>query len=420
MKSIILFFLGIMTPLLLSAQQVLTLEECYALAEKNYPLARQKGLLEEKMQSEIKILERQKLPRLDLNAQSTYQSDVIQFPGELPNASIEPPNKDQYRATMDINQLIYGGGNIEANARLKLAELKTKQQEVEVSIYQIKSHINAVYFSILMLQEQDKLLLSKKEQLQELQKETASGIKSGMVLLAASQELQAEMLTLEQQGIQITYDRKKALETLSLLTGKEITSTEILVNPETTVLEDMPFPRPELQLFDFQEHQLEASKELITRENAPRIFGFAQAGYGNPGLNVLDNSFQEFYMLGIKFNWRVFDWGATREKKLGVDALKNMVAAEREAFILKNQIESEEARMDLSKLKAIIEKDREIVNLRETVLAAQTSAFKNGTITSSDYIKELNKLYEAKINQQLNEIRLAMNRANYSLLRGDF
>ena len=164
MKSIILFFLGIMTPLLLSAQQVLTLEECYALAEKNYPLARQKGLLEEKMQSEIKILERQKLPRLDLNAQSTYQSDVIQFPGELPNASIEPPNKDQYRATMDINQLIYGGGNIEANARLKLAELKTKQQEVEVSIYQIKSHINAVYFSILMLQEQDKLLLSKKLQ----------------------------------------------------------------------------------------------------------------------------------------------------------------------------------------------------------------------------------------------------------------
>jgi outer membrane protein TolC len=419
MKSIILFFLGMLSPLLLSAQQVLTLEECYLLAEENYPLARQKGLLAEKMQSEIKILEREKLPKLDLNAQSTYQSEVIQFPGELPGPTIEPPNKDQYRATMDINQLIYGGGNIEANANLKEAELKTKQQEVEVNLYQIKSHINALYFNVLLLQEQDKLLLSKKKQLQELLQETASGIKNGMVLPAASQALQAEMLLLEQQGIQITYDREKALETLSLFTGREITTTETLINPEIPVLAELPFSRPELRLFDFQEHQLEASKELISRENAPRVFGFAQAGFGNPGLNVLDNSFQEFYMLGIKFNWRIFDWGSTREKMQGVEALKKMVAAERETFILKNQIASDEARKDLSKLKALIEKDKKIVSLREAVLVAKTSAFKNGTITSSDYISELNNLYEAKINQQLNEIRLAMNHANYRLLRGD-
>ena len=67
-----------------------------------------------------------------------------------------------------------------------------------------------------------------------------------------------------------------------------------------------------------------------------------------------------------------------------------------------------------------MDKDAAIVSLREAVLTAKTSEFQNGTITSSEYIAELNKLYEAKINQQLNKIRLAMNQANYRLLRGDF
>ena len=31
--------------------------------------------------------------------------------------------------------------------------------------------------------------------------------------------------------------------------------------------------------------------------------GFATGGYGNPGLNVLDNSFQAFYTVGIKLDW---------------------------------------------------------------------------------------------------------------------
>ena len=34
----------------------------------------------------------------------------------------------------------------------------------------------------------------------------------------------------------------------------------------------------------------------------------ATGGYGNPGLNMLDNSFQTFYTVGVKLYWNVFDW----------------------------------------------------------------------------------------------------------------
>jgi len=333
MKGILTFILG-MVPLLLPAQQVLTLEECLSLAEKNYPLARQKVLLEQQFQSEVNILEMQKLPKLDLNAQSTYQSEVTRIPIDLPNTTILPPNKDQYRATLDVNQLIYNGGSIAANARLKEAELKTRQQEVEVTIYQVKERVNGTFFNVLLLQEQEKLLDSKMELLEERFNEGVSAVKNGMALPSSNQLLQAEMLLLEQQKIHIKYERKKAIESLSSLIFKEIDLKDTLVKPEILLSSNNPLNRPELRLFEYREHQLELSKELIDKEKSPSVMGFAQAGYGNPGLNMLNNSFQDFYMVGVKFNWRIFDWGRAQEKKHSLEALKQVVATERDTFVL--------------------------------------------------------------------------------------
>jgi hypothetical protein len=73
-----------------------------------YPIARQTDLLN-KISLEIEAINKAKLPTIDLNAQATYQSDVTSLPISLPNVTVNPPNKDQYRATVDVNQLIYNG-----------------------------------------------------------------------------------------------------------------------------------------------------------------------------------------------------------------------------------------------------------------------------------------------------------------------
>ena len=64
-----------------------------------------------------------------------------------------------------MNQLIYNGGLIDANSKLKEAQTLTQKQQVEVSLYQLKSKINQLYFSILLLQERESILLSKQDQL---------------------------------------------------------------------------------------------------------------------------------------------------------------------------------------------------------------------------------------------------------------
>ena len=55
--------------------------------------------------------------------------------------------------------------------------------------------------------------------------------------------------------------------------------------------------------------------EVMARTDDKKKGSNSQAGYGNPGLNMLDNSFQPFYVVGLKANWNVFDWGKTKTDK---------------------------------------------------------------------------------------------------------
>ena len=147
MKRYIILLVTLFT-LPIWGQQAITLEECYELAITNYPLAKQSELLQAQTQLDKDAISTAKLPQFSLEAQATYQSDVIEVP--IPNSTIETLNKDQYRATLSVNQLIYNGGTTEASLNLKTAQLKTKQKQVEVSLNELKQQINQLYFSVLL------------------------------------------------------------------------------------------------------------------------------------------------------------------------------------------------------------------------------------------------------------------------------
>lgn len=413
-----LFLIVLISPLLLHAQQVLDLDTCYDLAEKNYPLAQQSDLLKNKIDSEINTIKKEQYPKLDLNAQATYQSDVIEFPLQLPNVTIEAPNKDQYRATLDANQLIYNGGIIAATTQLKTAELQSQQQQVVVNLYQLKSRINQYYFGTLLFQKHLELLNTKKEQLALRLAEVNSGIKFGAVLASAGQIIEAELLKIEQQISQANFDRKKALDNLSSLINMTFDDDIILSQPISTLSFEAKSKRPELKLFEFKEQEIEASKEVNSKLKYPKVMGFAQVGYGNPGLNMLDNSFQDFYMAGIKLHWNIFDWGKTKEKDKVLTISQQLINTERETFNLNNEIQLKELENDRNKYLQLILTDSQIINLREKVLDASNSQLRHGVITASQYIIDFNMLYEAKTDQQIHEIQLGLTTANYLVVKG--
>jgi len=415
-KYILIALLSI--PSLVTAQQTMSLEECYGLANKNYPIAKQIGLLKNKANLEIDIIATAKLPKLDLNAQATYQSDVIKFPFQLPNATIKPLNKDQYKATLDINQLIYNGGNLGAQIKLLSAALETQQQQVIVNLYQLKSEINQLYFSMLLLQEQEDLLYAKQKQLQLRISEVKTGVKFGAILPSSESILESEILKINQQLIQAQFDKKELRESLASLIATKINEDVILVKPALSNMSMYSGSRPELKLFELKKEQIEWSKRLISKSTLPKIYGFAQAGYGNPGLNMLNNSFQDFYILGVKASWNIFDWGKAKTNRGALTVTQEIINSEKETFQLNNEIKLQEAENEIHKMEELVKSDRDIIALGEKILISTDAQLRNGVITSSQYLIEFNNLYGAKINQKMHEIQLELAKANYKVING--
>jgi len=418
MKKISLLIILLLT-LQVFSQEKLSLEACYTLVNKNYPLAKQQTLLQKQNDLDLAIIKTKKLPQLNFDAQATYQSDVTSIPIVIPGSSIEPPNKDQYKATASINQLIYDGGLIDASSEVKKAGLKTQQKQLEVTLYQLKQQVNQLYFSILLLQEKKELLIAKETQLQTTLNEVKAGVKFGMLLPSSDSVLEAELLKIEQQFTEIEFNKTSLLKTLSDLIGQDISTNVQLENSEISINFEPAIKRPELALFQLQKEQIEASEELIVKKNAPKLVGFATGGYGNPGLNALDNSFQTFYMAGLKVNWNIFDWNASKKERKSLQVNKEIIDNQQEIFTLNTSIELHQQQAEIDKIAAIIETDKAIIELRKNVLKSSNSQLKNGVITASAYITELTNLYEAENNLSTHKIQLQLAKITLNTTKGN-
>ncbi|ARV05781.1 transporter [Polaribacter sp. SA4-10] len=415
MKKIVLF-----TFLLMSigsfSQEKLTLEECYNLVKTNYPLAKQNDLLAKQNAIDLEVIATERLPQLDFSAQATYQSDVIEVP--IPNATITPLNKDQYRATLSANQFIFGDGLIDASLSAKKASLKTKQKQVDVHLYQLKKQINQLYFSVLLLQENSALLNAKNEQLKAKLNEVKSGVKNGIILPSSLFVLEAELLKIKQQFTVLELNKSSLLQTLSSIIGKNIDTNLTLTNPEITTDLQASIIRPELDLFQLKKEEITVSERLISKKTAPKLFGFANAGYGNPGLNMLDNSFQPFYVVGVKLNWNPFDWNANKKQRESLLINKDIIDNEAAIFNLNTNIELQQQQIEINKIEQFITSDIEIIELRKKVLKSTESQLKNGVISTSEYITELTNLYEDENTLSTHKIKLLLARANYKTIKG--
>ena len=413
--SLLIFFLSFS----LFGQDKLSLEDCYLLLKKNYPLVHQNELLANQNKLDVAVIKTDKLPKLDLLAQATYQSDVTKMPIAIPNNPAEALNKDQYKVNVSINQLIYNGGLIETSTSAKIADLKIRQQQIEVSLYQLLNRVNQLYFSLLLHQEKKALLTSKKNLLDVKLKEIKSGIKYGMLLPTSDKIIDVELLKIRQQLTEIELSSKNLTSTLSAIIGAEITTNTQLQTPEILTNLSDEIQRPETALFDLQKSQVNAFKNVIAKKNHPKIFGFATGGYGNPGLNMLENSFQTYYITGIKLNWEVFDWNKSKKEQESIQINNDIIDNQQEIFKLNTSIELEQQLSEIEKLSSTINDDKQIIELRKEILATADSQLKNGIITASAYITELTNLYEAENNLRTHKIQLQLAKANYKTIKGN-
>lgn len=416
MKKLLLFlFLPIQ---MVFGQNEILLTDCYSWARENYPNLKQIELWEQITSLNQENIKTKTLPQVTLNAQITYQSDVTGIKIPIPNVSIPSVSKDQYKTYAEFKQTIWDGGISQVNTKLEDALLKSNLSQLEVEMYKLNTQVSQAFFTALVVKKQSAVLAAQKKVLYEKLKLVESGIKNGILEKSAALSLKAEILNLEQNEVQLEAGNSAAIQMLSILTGKTIPKESELIYNNPVVAANQNLNRPEFQLFTNQTGQLETQMELLDKTRNPKLFGFGQAGYGKPGMNMLNNEFDTYYLVGVGISWNAFDWKNTFRKKQVIQLQQQMIQTQQETFTQNIQILLSQQKEQINKLEKLLNNDQQLISLRTDITKFAASKLENETITVSDFIQELQAETVSKLNNELHKIQLNEAIEKYNLIYG--
>jgi outer membrane protein TolC len=416
MNLIILFLM-----LFSQKQDTLTLNECYDRVYEKYPNAYQKTLYESTSGLKLKNLDVNYLPQITFKGQATYQSDVPEISIPIPTIKMSEQSKDRYQVLLDVKQLIYDGGTTNSLKTIEEKQLISDKQKVEVELYSLRQKVNDLYFTVLLLQERKNINQVYYNDIQSKIKEITSKVENGVIPKNNLYILQAQLLQIEQEIENIETDKNASLKMLSELMEKDIDKNVALdlPNPRIDNFEIIPGERPEYKLFEYQKTQFDALKSSVNARIMPKLNVFGQAGYGRPGLNILDNTFQPFYTVGINVSWNPINWNSNSNEIQIYEANKKIIDKQKETFDKNLKVSLEKYKSDVLKYESLLKKDEELISLREKIVESTASQLSNGTITSTVYLTELNNKNQVLLTYKTHLVQLIQAKINFLTTKGN-
>jgi outer membrane protein TolC len=412
--------------LLLSApaySQTLTIEQCYEMARKNYPLIRQKELLVKSMEFTISNARSGYLPQVTIYGTATYQSEVTRLPSaNIPGVSplVEPLAKDQYKIYGELTQNIYDGGVIKNQSATQSANTLVEQQKVEVELYKINDRINQIFFGVLLMDAQTSQVNVLKNDLKTSLAKTEASIKNGTAFKSNGEMIEAEILKSDQRLIEMQAARRGYLDMLGYFINLSLGDNVVLEKPTDIVFESTPeLKRPEMKLYQFQADLLSAQYKATITRNVPKLGFFVQGGYGRPGLNVLKNEFDTYYLGGFRLNWALSGFYNSHRDRQLLDVNSQVVNSQKDAFIFNTNLTLTQQGIEVKKLQDLIGVDDDIIALRTRISNTSKAQHENGVISTSDLLRELNAEDAAKQNLLVHQVQLMLARYNYQTTIGN-
>ena len=387
--------------------QSLTIEECYSMARGNYPLVKQRDLINQSKELSEQNLAKTWFPQIVIGGQATHQSDVTRVPLEVPGMQIPVPSQNQYRAYAEVSQSIFDGGMVRQQKRELESNAKAQESELEVELHRLEERINQLFFGTLLLDAQGKQMDLLRRDIQLGIQTTEAAIANGTALTSSLDLLRAELLRIDQRDIEVSSLRHAYVDMLGALIDRKLDDDITLEIPATPDVSS-EIKRPELRLFQNQMETAALQSGLLRARTLPKLSFFLQGGYGRPALNMLSNDPEPYYIGGLRLNWSLSGLYTLRNDKEGIRLAQRSFAVQRETFLLNTNLVLKQQNADIDRYNKLIATDEEIVELRTTIKNTASVQLENGVITASDYLDEVNAEDQARQNKNIHEIQKLM------------
>jgi len=144
-----------------------------------------------------------------------------------------------------------------------------------------------------------------------------------------------------------------------------------------------------------------------------------QGGYGRPGLNMLDNSFQAYYLGGIRLSWTPSSFYTLKKKRALITVNEQEIAVQKETFLFNTAMTVQQESAAVRKYQQLMISDDAIIQLRTQVKTAAIAQLENGVITGNDFLKEVNDENLARQNKTLHEMQWLLSQYNQQTTTGN-
>lgn len=409
------FFLTLFAVVCTVASSGQSLEECRHLAREHYPEIRQYDLIAQTEQYNLSNAARAWIPQVTLSGQATYQSATPTYPEafntilQANGVEMAGVSKDQYKVAVDVSQHIWDGGKSKADKAIAEAEAEEQRSRVDVSLYDLQSRVDNLYFGILLLDE-------RKAQTEALIEVLASNLarlqtyyKNGVAMQADVDAVEAELLTARQSLGQVESSRASYRRMLEIFIGQPL-AADNLERPAMKQLQSRTSARPELALFEAQESKLEAQRKAINASLMPRFSAFAQGYYGYPGLDMFKSMVSSAWtpnaIVGVRMSWNIGAFYTKRNNLEKLNAAEKQIAVQRDVFLFNTQMQITQDDGEIARLHQAIADDSRIVELRRNVRLAAESQLKNGVIDATDLLRKISDETAAALARSTHEIEL--------------
>ncbi len=393
----------------LSVSAQVTLDECKTSARDNYPAVKQYRLIELSRDYTMDNASKAWLPKVSVAAGAVAMTDIME--NTVAGTAADVSN-EIYGAMFQVNQTIYDGGTTAARKRVTRAEADVEKGRLDVTMYDINSRVEEIFFGILTIDEKLKQIQLLQNDL-ELSMRTVNGmINGGLANQSDKDAIKVEQLKASQQESSLTTSRAAYVRMLAAFTGKDMSADTQFEKPETTTPapETITNRRPELEYYSARLRLLDEQRQTLDTKLRPQISFFGAAVYHNRINDLLKNG---TLAAGVTLSWNIGALYTRKNDIRNIETQKLQIESQRETFLLNTRMQNENSYGNINGLKKQIALDDEIITLRENIRQTTEKKVENGTETVNELLRHINAVSEARQTKAMHKIVLI--RELYSL-----
>ena len=393
----------------LSVSAQVTLDECKTSARDNYPAVKQYRLIELSRDYTMDNASKAWPPKVSVAAGAVAMTDIME--NTVAGTAADVSN-EIYGAMFQVNQTIYDGGTTAARKRVTRAEADVEKGRLDVTMYDINSRVEELFFGILTIDEKLKQIQLLQNDL-ELSMRTVNGmINGGLANQSDKDAIKVEQLKASQQESSLTTSRAAYVRMLAAFTGKDMSADTQFEKPETTTPapETITNRRPELEYYSARLRLLDEQRHTLDTKLRPQISFFGAAVYHNRINDLLKNG---TLAAGVTLSWNIGALYTRKNDIRNIETQKLQTESQRETFLLNTRMQNENSYGNINGLKKQIALDDEIITLRENIRQTTEKKVENGTETVNELLRHINAVSEARQTKAMHEIVLI--RELYSL-----